>query len=65
MIAPFTRQSFDHGATGFDAVQWDVATLKQIIVTEKMNYYDAFTIEEVLVASPVHILWTCNRLTTT
>ena len=28
-------------------MQWDTATLKQIVVTKEMNYDDAFTIEEV------------------
>jgi len=44
---PFTRQSADSEATGFGAVQWDVAALKQIRITKEMNYDDAFTIEEV------------------
>ncbi|XP_065910466.1 inositol 1,4,5-trisphosphate-gated calcium channel ITPR1-like [Dysidea avara] len=47
MNVPFTRQSVDPDATGFGAVQWDTATLKQIVVTKEMNYDDAFTIEEV------------------
>ncbi|XP_065894275.1 inositol 1,4,5-trisphosphate-gated calcium channel ITPR1-like isoform X2 [Dysidea avara] len=43
----FTHQSFDSKATGLGAVPWDTATLKQIRVTQQMNYDDAFTIEEV------------------
>ena len=47
LTAQFTRQSFDSKATGLGAVPWDTATLKQIRVTQQMNYDDAFTIEEV------------------
>lgn len=64
---PFTRQSVDSEATGFGAVQWDVATLKQIRITKEMNYDDAFTIEEVyslgnLIVHLIHILQVDPRL---
>jgi len=58
LIVPFVRQSFDPGATGFSAVQWDTATLKQITVTKEMNYDDAFIIEEVVMVTTIHILST-------
>jgi len=47
LIDPYTRHPIGTEATGFGAVQWDVATLKQIGVAKEMNYDDAFTIEEV------------------
>lgn len=50
--ATYARQQFDSSATGLNALQWDTAELKQIGVTNEMNYDDAFTIEEV--TSHVH-----------
>ena len=45
--ATYARQQFDSSATGLNALKWDTAELKQIGVTNEMNYDDAFTIEEV------------------
>lgn len=45
--AEYVKQSFDHNATGLNALQWDTAELKEIGVTSEMKYHEAFIVEEV------------------